>query len=151
MGTGSKVSCFDKAVELLGRRSHFRAQLAAKLAQRGYPDEEVAAALERLAELGYLDDRRTAGELVEARLARGAEGRRRLAAELGRRGAPPEVVREVLAERLAEDDLPLARQAAESWRRRGGSDPRSLARHLERKGFSQRAILTLLDEALPTT
>lgn len=147
MDSRSKVSCFDKAVELLGRRPYFRAQLEVKLLQRGFPEEQVAAALERLDDLGYLDDRRTAAELVAARLARAPEGRRRLAAELGRRGAPPEVISEVLAERREEDDLTLARQAARAWRRRGGSDPRALARHLDRKGFSQGAVLRLLDES----
>jgi regulatory protein len=142
-----RPSCYDKAVELLGRRSHFRRQLADKLRRRGYDADEIAATLERLAGAGYLDDRRTAAEYVEARLARGPEGRARLVAELERRGAPPEAVAAALEGRLPADDLPLAREAARRWRRRGATDPRALARHLGRKGFSQRAVLTLLEEA----
>lgn len=143
-----RVSCYDKALGLLGRRSHFRRELEGKLRQRGYPEAEVEETLGRLEGHGYLDDARTARELVEMRLSRGPEGKRRLASELKRRGASQEAVEEALAA-LPDDDLPAARKAAEAWTRRGGGDPRSLARHLHRKGFSQRAIYTLLDEAGP--
>ncbi|HEX2223318.1 MAG TPA: regulatory protein RecX [Thermoanaerobaculia bacterium] len=149
------ASCYDKAVQLLAVRSHFRAELAAKLARRGYSEDEVAAALDRLTAEGYLDDRRAAEELTAARIERGGEGRRRLRAELARRGVASEVVEETVAALTPEDDLPAAREAARRWSSRRGSsgrgrDPRaeaaSLARHLERKGFSHRAIVAVLRE-----
>jgi regulatory protein len=141
------ASCLDKAVELLSRRSHFTRQLERKLRQRGYPPAEVAAALARVTELGYLDDRRTARQYVESRLARGAEGARRIRAALQRQGAPAEVIEEAMAV-LPRDDVAAAREAAAGWRRRQRAtpDPRSLARHLERKGFSHSSIYTLVDE-----
>ena len=142
----SRPACYDKALELLARRAHFRSELRSKLATRGYPDDEIEPTLDRLAQDGYLDDRATAAEFVESRLARGPEGRRRLAAELGRRGAPEDAIEAVLAEQAAGDDLPAARQAAERFLRSGRRDPAALARHLDRKGFSRRSILTLLDE-----
>jgi regulatory protein len=137
-------SCYDKAAELLAARPHFRRELAAKLQQRGYPADEIDAALDRLAEQGYLDERATAFAFVESRLARG-EGRARLRAELLRRGAPEDAAEEALGELTPEDDLPAAREAAERWRRQGGRDPRALARHLDRKGFSRRAIVAVLN------
>jgi regulatory protein len=137
-------SCYDKAAELLAARPHFRRELAAKLQQRGYPADEIDAALDRLAERGYLDERATAVSFVEARLSRGSEGRARLRAELLRRGAPEDVAEEALAALTPEDDLPAAREAAERWQRQGGRDPRALARHLDRKGFSRRAIVAVL-------
>jgi regulatory protein len=141
---GPRPSCDDKAAELLARRPHFRAQLATKLAARGYPGDEVATALDRLERQGYLDDRRTAAEFVERRLARGPLGRRRLAAELVRRGAPPEAVTEALAG-LPADDRAAARAAAARWRGRGG--PAALARHLDRLGFGGAAIREALEGA----
>jgi len=143
-----RPSCYQKAVDLLARRAHFRRELAAKLGARGYPEEEIGDALDRLGHQGYVDDRETARQWVDARLARGPEGRGRLTAELARRGADSEVIDEVLAERLPDDDLPLARQAAERWlaRRSGPTRPETLARHLERKGFSPRSIWELIDE-----
>jgi regulatory protein len=139
---------YQKALQLLATRAHFRRELQAKLAQRGYPAEEIAAALERLTEQKYLDDRATARVFVEARRERTSEGRSRLRAELLKRGAPEDAVAAALAELTPEDDLPAAREAAESWRRKGGVDPRALARHLERKGFSRRAIVSVLNGEL---
>ena len=135
---------YQKAVQLLGSRPHFRRELQAKLAQRGFPAEEIEEALDRLAAQGYLDDSKTAAGFVEQRLSRTSEGRARLRAELEKRGAPAEAIDDALAA-LPEDDLEPAREAAERWQRlhpRG--EPAALARHLARKGFSRRAIFALL-------
>jgi regulatory protein len=145
------LTCYDRGVRLLAPRPHFRAELEAKLKQRGYPQEEIGAALDRLAAEGYLDDVRTARDFVSQRLERGAEGRLRLKAELVRRGASEEAVAAALAE-VPEDDLETAREAAAKWARSHKPDPAALARHLARKGFSRRAIfavsrLDTLDEA----
>lgn len=139
-----RPNCFDKAAELLARRPHFRSQLAAKLAARGYPDDEIAATLDRLAGHGWLDDHATARGYAAQQLARGPMGRRRLAAELARRGAPSAAIDEALAE-LPDDDLETAREAARRWARgRRTVDPARLARHLDRKGFSPRAIRSVV-------
>lgn len=139
---------YQKALQLLATRAHFRRELEAKLAQRGYPAEEIEAALAKLTEQGYLDDRAAARIFVESRRERGGEGRARLRAELLKRGAPDDAVEAALAELTPEDDLAVAREAAERWRRKGGLDPRALARHLERKGFSGRAIVAVLNGEL---
>lgn len=136
------LTCYDRAVRLLAARPHFRAELEAKLAQRRYPEEEIAAALDRLAAEGYLDDLRTACDFVAHRLEQKMEGRLRLKAELVRRGAPEEAVAAALAE-VPEDDLEAAREAAEKWARGHRPDPAALARHLARKGFSRRAIVAV--------
>ena len=139
-------TCYDKAVQLLAARPHFRRELEGKLARRSYPPEEIEAALERLADQGYLDDNETAKAFIEGRLARGSEGRSRLKAELVKRGASSEAIDGVLSELAPEDDLPAAREAAAKWARGGKSDPQALARHLQRKGFSSRAIVAVLKE-----
>ena len=137
------MDCYGKAAELLAARPHFRAELAAKLARRGFPEEEIAAALDRLAGLGYLDDAKTAADFVAHRRERGAEGRLRLRAELARRGADAAAVDAALAGLGDEDDLAAARAAAARWT---GSDLAALARHLARKGFTRRAIVAVLNE-----
>lgn len=139
----AELTPYTHAVRLLASRPHFRAELEAKLVQRGYPGEEIAAALDRLAAEGYLDDVRTARDFVAHRLEQKAEGRLRLKAELVRRGAPEEAVSAALAE-VPEDDLEAACEAAETWARgRSKTDPAALARHLARKGFSRRAIFAV--------
>ncbi|HEX7183401.1 MAG TPA: RecX family transcriptional regulator [Thermoanaerobaculia bacterium] len=143
------LTCYDRAVRLLAARPHFRAELEAKLAQRGYFEEEIDGALDRLAAQGYLDDARTARDFVAHRQEREAEGRLRLRAELAKRGAPEEAIEAALAELAPQDDLPAAREAAERWAGRGRrpEDPAALARHLARKGFSRRAIFAVLNES----
>jgi regulatory protein len=138
------VSAYQKAVQLLGSRPHFRRELQVKLAQREFPPEEIEEALDRLTAQGYLDDRKTAVAFVEHRLSRNNEGRLRLRAELEKRGAPSDAVEEALAA-VPEDDIEPTREAAERWRRlhpRG--KPAALAQHLARKGFSRRAIFAVL-------
>ncbi len=149
-------SCGQKALDLLSRRSHFERELERKLTRRGYDDAEVAETLERLRGQGLVDDRRTAGEFVRSRLSRAPEGRRRLRAELARRGVAGEVITEVLDQETDDDDRDLARQAAERWRRTRSRPGRSrdlekaaLARHLAGRGFSQRAVYAVLEDMPP--
>ncbi len=146
MPAREKPSCYEKAVELLARRSHFEAELTRKLGERGYGEEEVSEALARLRQQGYLDDARTAGELVEQRRARGPEGSRRLQAELSRRGVDAGTIAATVGDISAEEELTAAREATASFRRRGKTDPAALARHLDRKGFSRAAIYAVLRE-----
>jgi regulatory protein len=139
-------TCLDKALELLARRAHFRRELDRKLVQRGYGDEEREAALARVEELGYLDELETARAFLRERLRRGPEGKRRLEAELVRRGAEAEAAAQALAEMVPEDDREPARAAARTLLRRGAKEPAAVGRFLERKGFSPRAIFAVLDE-----
>lgn len=136
------ASCYNQALKLLAARPHFRAELAAKLARRGYPEEEVETALDRLTERGFLNDSAAAAGFVAGRVEKG-EGKRKVAAELRRRGASDEAVEAALAD-LPDDDTEAALEAARRWSSRGGNDPAALARHLERKGFSRRAIFNVL-------
>lgn len=148
------MTALEKAVQLLAARPHFRRELAAKLAQRGFPAEEVAAALDRLEADGYLDDRKHAEDFVALRMERRNEGPGRLRAELERRGVDPELAAEIVRRQAPrEDEAAAAREAAEAWRRRHRSSTSpegALARHLARKGFSPRVIFTLLRDGRET-
>lgn len=141
-------SCYNKALDLLARRPHFRRELAAKLAARGFDDDEIASALDRLEEKRFLDDRQAARDFAARRLEREPIGRRRLLAELARRGASEDDAREAVDAVYPEDDAELAAAAAERWRRRTAAPRReALARHLERRGFSGHAIVSALRTA----
>lgn len=134
-------------MDLLARRPHFRAELRAKLRQRGFDDDEVESALDNLTEQRLLDDARTAREFVEFRLQREPVGKRRLLAELARKGAPEEAARDAVDEATEDDDREAALQAAERWLMRTTTVSREkLARHLQRRGFSPPAIVHVLQE-----
>ena len=139
-------SCWDKALDLLSRRSHFERELDRKLRTRGYGSEEVESTMERLRERGFVDDERSAREFVRSKRARGGVGVRKLRADLERRGVVRDVVDDVLAPISDQDEIEDARNVALRWLRFSGREPAALGRHLDRKGFSQRAILTILEE-----
>ena len=139
--------CYDKALGLLARRSHFRRQLEEKLRSRSYDESAIAETLDRLTELGYLDDLRVAREFVELRLRKGPVGQRRMQLELQKRGAASDAAERVLEETFSErDEREAAREAALDWLRRGRHDLAAMARHLDRLGFTTSSILGVVDE-----
>ena len=150
-----QISCYQRAIGFLSRRSHFERELHRKLQKRDYDDTEIAETLDRLRGEGLVDDRQTAREFIRTRMARAPEGRMRLRSELTKRGISGDLAEEALAELLPEDDRDLTRQAAERWLRRNpraqsgamtDRDQAAFARHLARRGFSRRAIFSVLRE-----
>lgn len=126
------------------QRPQTRAELAAKLADRGFACDVQEAALERAAGIGAVDD----GAFARAWVADRGEGRgyavSRLRVELARRGVP-DAVAETALERLAERDVvgaatDLAR--ARVARLPPDLDPQVLCRrlvgYLVRRGYEQR-------------
>ena len=142
-------SCFEKACDLLSRRPHFRAELERKLGQRGHDEVAIATALEKLVELGYLDDAASAHSLASGPLSRRGYGPLRMRAELERRGAPAEEAAAAVETVFVDGEEPAARRVAERWLSRRGvarTARAALARHLDRKGFSTGTVLRLVRE-----
>ncbi|HEV8597355.1 MAG TPA: regulatory protein RecX [Candidatus Dormibacteraeota bacterium] len=78
------VAALDAGLRLLARRAHSRVELRRKLSRRGYEEEDIRAALSRLAELGYVDDASFADGHIRRRSA--SLGPMALSAELAARG-----------------------------------------------------------------
>ncbi len=78
------MGALDAGLRLLGRRAHSHTELRRKLVRRGHSADEIEAALGRLVELGYLDDRSFASGLVRRRGT--VRGPLALSAELAARG-----------------------------------------------------------------
>ncbi|WP_242606037.1 regulatory protein RecX [Frankia sp. Cppng1_Ct_nod] len=113
-GTDPDVSPTARAREIclhqLEARPRSRAELAAVLGRRGIDPETADAVLDRLVEVGLVDDAAFARALVSsARVNRGL-GRRGLAQELRRRGVDPEISFVALAEVDADDEEVTARE-----------------------------------------
>jgi regulatory protein len=104
---------YNKALKLVARRDHFRAELVEKLRRKGFADEEIDTALDRLDELNLLDDQALAGRFVEFRSVDRGWGPRRLANELRRRGVESPIAEQ--ASRL--DDELHSRALATAVRR----------------------------------
>ena len=92
-----------RALWLLDKRDYSRAELLKKLTEKGYAEETAAAAVDRLAELGFVDDARYAPIVVRHSAAKGY-GARRVQAELQRRGIPKELWDAAMKEMPAQDE-----------------------------------------------
>jgi regulatory protein len=151
------------ATRFLGARPRSRWELERRLRRAGVEQQIIDATLQRLSELGYLDDTAFARWWGEQRDRHAPRGRRLIEAELRRSGVPRDVIdayREEHAspERAPEDSsLPAseAERAREALVRhlRGRplpTDPRALARigmFLVRRGFDPETVRTALREA----
>src|ERR1700744_4665237 len=83
-------------LRLLTARARTRAELAGPRTKRGYPDDVTARVLDRLTEVGLLDDIDFAEQWVHSRLANAGKGKRALAAELHTKGVDNDVIASVL-------------------------------------------------------
>ena len=100
---GSAEAAKQKALSLLDRRDYSRAELLRKLAEKGFDDTAAARAVDRLVELGFVDDARYAPIVVRHYAAKGY-GAQRIRGELQRRGIPKELWDGALAEMPAQNE-----------------------------------------------
>jgi SOS response regulatory protein OraA/RecX len=126
-----KAEAVDAAARLLRHADRSRAELEARLTQRGIGPEALTDALETLERVGALDDGRTAS-LRAARLAERGYGDAWIRAELERRELP---VDEALAELEPERERAL-RIVAEQ------GPGAATARYLARRGFDEDTVET---------
>ena len=138
----------SRAVGLLARSRHTKRALELKLERRGYERPVIRRVIDRLSELGYLDDEGAAESWLARRLERHPEGRGALLAGLLRNGVPREMAEGLLdrylsPEQEVEAALRVLRRLYPSERSRlslGREPERSGAlRKLLSRGFSRRA------------
>jgi regulatory protein len=149
-----RAAAFDeaerRALRLLAHRPRSASELRARMAAWGVDEVTAAGVLERLVELGQVDDRRLAGAVVESRHAQGY-GRLRTAHELVRLGVDDPAAAAALAT-LPGDERPEAERVA---RRRFGPPPyddataRRAAAFLARRGFDPDAVASALARPSP--
>jgi len=127
-------------LRLLTVRARTHAELACQLAKRGYPDDVSSRVLDRLADVGLVDDVDFAEQWVHSRRVNAGKGKRALAAELHTKGVDKDVITSVLSdinpdaerdraeelvrkklrrENLSDDDLRLRRRLVAMLARRG--------------------------------
>ncbi len=151
-------ACREAALRLLERSRRTRADLARRLADRGFAAATVDEVLERLEHVGLVDDAEYARAFLAGRWGRRPSGWKRLQQELRARGVDEADVREARArieEREGEvDEVAAARKlVARAARRYERLEPRVRAQRLyallARRGFDGdviRRALALPDE-----
>jgi regulatory protein len=140
-------------LRLLTARPRSRIELAGALRRRGIPEEVGEHVLDRLGELGLVNDAALAEAAVYSGHNHRGLGRRALSTELRRRGVSDEVVHEAVARVGPEDEEQRARELVRrKLRTSSAQDSSILARRLcamlGRKGYSERLAWRVVRDEL---
>ena len=155
----SEVSREEQArvlcLRLLTARARTRAELFGQLAKRGYPDDVSDRVLDRLAQVGLVDDIDFAQQWVQSRRVNAGKGKRALAAELRTKGVDNDVITAALADIDAGAERERAEQLVRDKLRReklgDGDDPKVMRRlvgMLARRGYSQSMAVDVVTSGL---
>ncbi len=141
----------ERAGRLLSVRPRSTKELREKLLAAGFGEPEVEATLDRLTELGIVDDASFARELAESRNRHGSRSAAAISAELEAKGVDPDLAQEALAEI---DDLATARRLAIEQASVMGHLPleaqaRRIYGALARRGFDEETIQEAVKAVLP--
>ena len=130
-----------------------RAQLEEKLAQRDCPSDVAAAVLDRMTEVGLIDDHAYAQMLVRSQQAGRGLAKRALARELRTKGIDDDLAQEALASISDADERRRARELVDKKLRAMNGlgievQTRRLAGMLARKGFSPNLTYAVIRDAI---
>jgi len=132
---GERPLAMSRALHSLAFRARSAHELRERLARAGYAGQTVSEVLDRLGELGYLDDEEFARNAARDK-ARKRYGPRRIYGELRQAGVDEEVAQEIVEEEFAgRSELEEARAAV---RRRYNTGERSVAQARRVHGFLMR-------------
>lgn len=146
--------CLDAALKLLESRLHSQAELTRKLMRKQWGKAVIAAVLDDLRRMGYVDDARFAQGRAAWLASASHHGRGRAMTELLRNGVARDVAAAAVESAYRDtDSLAMARQLARKQQSRlRRLDPavarRRLAAMLQRRGFDYDSIKPVLDEVL---
>lgn len=132
------------AIRLLSGKRLTKAQLAAKLRDRGYEPHSVTQAVAVCEERRYVDDRTYAQLYVKSVLDRKPVGRMRLLHDLLRHGVDGDLAHEVIDEFEGDDEERIDRALAKLEAIRPQDGYEQLGRRLERQGFTAPQIAKAL-------
>lgn len=134
----------ERALRLLARREHSRAELTRKLGHAGFVQHEIDPLLDEFEEKKWLSDQRFAESYVADHRARA--GSVKLAYDLRQRGVSETVIEGVLSENR---DTELER-AHQVWQKKFGSAPADSTekarqiRFMQTRGFTLETIRKIL-------
>ncbi len=136
-----------RALRLLARREHTRAELKARLEAEGADPAEVDELIGEFSRCGWISDERVLEQVAHVRRSR--FGSARIRQDLVAKGVPDDLIDTAMKE-LRQGDLDAARSV---WRRKFGVAPATAAerarqlRFLQSRGFTLDLALRVLREA----
>lgn len=134
---------FSEAVRLLGYRDFSEKELLRRMRRDG---TDGTKAVEKLVELGYIDDERYARGLIEKSVSK--YGRTRIEKDLRRRGIDRELTERLLDEAFAEPSSAAFDALCKRQKTRALSDPKEKNRayaYLMRRGFGHDEISAAIE------
>ena len=135
---GERPLAMTRALNVLGYRARSEGELRERLERAGYAGGTVEAVVERLRELGYLDDEEFARNAAREKARR--YGPRRILVDLRHKGVDDEVAREAVEDEFSGDEEMEAASASAERRYNTGERSDALARRvygfLARRGYS---------------
>jgi regulatory protein len=157
---GSEEAAKEAALRILARGPRTEREIQGRLRDRGYNDDAVERAIERLRRVSLLDDRAFVRSFLRTELFKAPQGRRLLVLKLRRRGVPDALIGELdglldedpdLSGRsLASEEGRAALGFAQLRRRYSSLGPEAYRRRmqaaLQRRGFDWDTIRDLLRE-----
>lgn len=140
----------DHAVRYLAVKARSVQQLTRYLERKDYQDKVIQNTIDKLLQLGYLDDLEFASNFVRSRFAHRPRGKKLIQAELSHLGIQQDLARQALNEYGNEQEAALRLLMSRASLLK---DPdwnvvyRKLGAFLTRKGFSSQTMMTVLNEA----
>ncbi|OUS96965.1 recombination regulator RecX [Rhodococcus sp. NCIMB 12038] len=150
---GTETQAKDLCLRLLTDRARSRAELSDRLAKKGYSADIAERVLDRLTEVGLVNDADFAQQWVHSRHTYSGKGKRALALELRRKGIGQEDATEALAQIATEDERARATELVAKKLRTVSADDRDravrrLVSMLARRGFPQGMAFEVVKEQL---
>jgi len=141
----------DAAYNYLSYRARSVKEVRDKLVQKEFAEEIIEQVVDDLQRQKLLNDREFARRFVEARLGR-ANGSRKLAQELRRKGIETEIIDEVLGEfaaTLDSEERAIGLLGKQAWRYRGlerDKAKRRMLGFLARRGYDAQMARSAVDK-----
>jgi regulatory protein len=147
----SQHRLFDRALDFLTYRPRSVAEVRRFFREKAVDDEESSALLQKLQELGYLDDLAFARWWMENRAEFSPRGPFVLRQELRLKGVPDAIIAQVMDESSPAGDEVILQLARARARRLSGHDMdsfrRRLTSYLMRRGFSYDEVRPAVEQA----
>lgn len=156
-GGGTEAQAKEVCLRLLTDRARSRAELAKKLADKGFTPEVADRVLDRLTEVGLLDDAAFAEQWVHSRHTYSGRGKRALVQELRRKGIADTDAEAALTAITPDDEYARAIELVRAkLRTRTGTLDRDkavqrLVAMLMRRGYNQSTAYAAVIAEFPTT
>ncbi len=136
------------AFNYISYSDRFSKEVIQRLKKEGFSEEEVDSTMQRLRDLGLVDDERIAKEFIFSKIRKGW-GPERIKTELMRRGASYQIIENSMKEIFSDmDERELIMKAVEKFLKykKGERVLERLKGFLFRKGFSYDKIIDVMDD-----